>query len=141
MEEPFIPEQGNDPPEVPDQRFPMRESFCQFGHVMVAQSPVTEIGVIENPVQDGSANQYPNRAEAKPTPAVRIGGGRHIIKVMVPDEKGDQCETSNLSRVNPEKTLHFRGAFCGFQMMKGFGRNPERDDLATEESDQIGGDK
>jgi hypothetical protein len=55
VKEPFVPQKRNDPPEVPDERFAFQHPFSNSsGHVMVAQTPVAEVQVIEKEVvQDG----------------------------------------------------------------------------------------
>lgn len=141
VEKPLVPQQGNDPPEIPHQRFAMGEPFGQLGHVVVAQGPMTEVAVVENPVKHSGEQADAGGAEEEPAPAVRIVSRRHVIEIMVPDEKGDEGETGDLRRMDPEKTLHFRGALGRFQVMEGFGRHPEGNQLAAEQGDAVGSDK
>ena len=48
MEKPFIPEQRNDPPEVPDEGFAAHRPFSDTaGHMVIAQAPVAKITIVE----------------------------------------------------------------------------------------------
>ena len=46
VEEPLVEQQWNNPPEIPDERFTMMEPVAKFRHMMVAKSPVSEVGII-----------------------------------------------------------------------------------------------
>ena len=50
VEEPFVPEQRNDPPEIPDKGLAVEVSFGKLSfHVMVSQPPVPKIDhIVEN---------------------------------------------------------------------------------------------
>ncbi len=52
VEKPLIPEQRNDSPEVPYQRFAVGDAFSQVGHVVTAQGPMAEVGVVKEAVED-----------------------------------------------------------------------------------------
>jgi len=48
VEEPLVPEEWDDPPEIPDKGFTVDESFSKRPvHMMIAKSPVTEVDVVE----------------------------------------------------------------------------------------------
>ena len=69
VEEPFVPEQGNDIPEIPDERLAVEESFGKPSfHVMVSQSPVPKIDYIEDNVSDDHQDQYADRPEPECAP-------------------------------------------------------------------------
>ena len=60
VEEPFIPKKRNNPPEVPDQGFPVQQSVGDtMGHVMVAKAPMTEIDIVEKDIVDDTKNTDP----------------------------------------------------------------------------------
>ena len=51
MEKPFIPEQRNDPPEVPDEGFAAHRPFPDSaGHMVIAQAPVAKINIIKKDI-------------------------------------------------------------------------------------------
>ena len=53
VEEPLVPEKWDDPPEIPDEGFTVDKSFRKVTvHMMIAQSPVTEVEVVETYVQN-----------------------------------------------------------------------------------------
>ena len=62
VEEPFVPEQRNDPPEIPDEGLAAEVSFGKLSmHVMYSQPPVTKIDYIEDNVTDDRQDQYAER--------------------------------------------------------------------------------
>ena len=74
MEEPFIPQKRNDPPEVPYQRLSMGESVGKVScHMMISECPVTEISIIENPVEHCGKDQNADSAYPESCPAVHVG--------------------------------------------------------------------
>ena len=73
VEEPFIPEQWNNPPEIPYERFAVRESVDQLLHVMVAKAPVTEINIVEEDIVDSAQNQDSDSSEPEASPGINIG--------------------------------------------------------------------
>ena len=95
MKKPLIPEQGDDPPEIPHQGFAVRESFGQFTHVVVAQGPMAKVGVVEDPVEDGREQQHADGAEEEAAPTVEVGARGHVIEIVMPDEEGDEGETGD----------------------------------------------
>jgi hypothetical protein len=59
VEEPFVPEQRNDPPEIPYKGLAGEVSFGKLSfHVMVSQSPVPKIDYIKKNIIDDRQDQY-----------------------------------------------------------------------------------
>ena len=48
MEKPFIPEQRNNPPEVPEERLAVWETMRKLIHMGIAEPPEAVIGITED---------------------------------------------------------------------------------------------
>src|SRR5208337_955882 len=105
VEEPLVPQQGNNPPEVPDEGLSVEGPFGYVtGHMVDAQAPVTEVEVVvENVVQRHQDNDA-DGPEPEISPGIHVPARRQVIEIVVPDKEGDQGETGDFGGVVPQKT-------------------------------------
>ena len=105
VEVPFVPEQWDDPPEIPDQRFAVDEFVVP---VRIAQAPVAKIAIIEKCIIDHAKNHNSDGSEHEPAPGVHIVHGNHIVEIMMPCQERNQCETGDFSGMIPQESQFFR---------------------------------
>ena len=134
VEEPFVPEERNDPPEIPAQGLPMEEFVIPVG---VAETPGAPVNIVEENIVYCAQDQDTEGPEPESPPRIDVFHGRHVIKVMVPDQERHQGKTGNFSGVIPQEPKFFR---ILVNMMKHvvqpYGRN-----FRTDPGDDVGQNK
>ena len=104
MEKPFVPEQGNDPPEVPDEGLAAHHPGSDpAAHMVIAQTPVPKINIVEKDIVQGAQDEHLHAPEPKSPPRILVGLWRHVIKIMMPNQKRDEGEPGDFGGVVPEK--------------------------------------
>ena len=104
MEKPFVPEQRNDPPEVPDEGFAAHRPFPDTaGHMVIAQAPVTKINIVEEEIVQDAQDKHPHGPEPKGAPGILVRLRRHVVKIMMPNEERDEGEPGDFRGVIPQK--------------------------------------
>ena len=104
VEEPLVPEERDDPPEIPDEGFTAYQSSSNLvPHVRIAQSPVPEVYIVEEIVIYDRQYEDTKSSEPEASPGIHILRRRHIVKVVVPLEERNQGHTGDLSRMYPQE--------------------------------------
>ena len=104
MKKPFVPEQRDDPPEVPDEGFAAHRPFSETAaHMVIAQAPVAKISIVEEKIVQDAQDKHPHAPEPESAPGILVRLRRHIIKIMMPNEEGDKGEAGDFRGVVPQK--------------------------------------
>ena len=105
MEEPLIPEEWDDIPEIPDERFTIKVAFSQITrHVMIAEAPMTKVDYIKQEIVDNRQHQNAEGPVPEARPGVFIRHGAHVVEVVMPGQEGNKGEAGDLSSMVPQKT-------------------------------------
>ena len=102
VKEPFVPEQRNYPPEIPDERLARDISFGKISsHVMNSESPVPKVyHIIEN-VRDDHQYKYACRPEPERPPGILVRHWRHVVEIVMPGKEWDQRKSGDFRRMIP----------------------------------------
>ena len=104
MEKPFVPEQRNDPPEVPDEGLAAHHPGSDpAGHVVIAQAPVTKINIVEEDIVQDAQDKHPHAPEPKSAPSILVRLWRQVVKIMMPNQERDEGEPGDFRGVVPQK--------------------------------------
>ena len=90
------------------QKFQMRDSppttrADPAGHMVIAQTPVPKINIIEKEIVQDAQDKHPNAPEPKSAPGILVGLWRHVIKIMMPNQERDEGEPGDFRGVVPQK--------------------------------------